>query len=360
MEKLTRRNFLTQGSLLLAGGTILARAAQNGSTITLTFPAKQMAGRASVFRNTFLNDYFVPKKPFPIYSVLAQSGLLPDDISAERSLGGCGSFIFNNGTATFSNPPKSDIILPYHVELAGQSPRNNVTIPAHLKIVIQQTAANAGLSFTFDPPINVKQIDRLKLSNGIVAPIPEIVLVSAVQLDQNALHYDCTSSGNGIKYEIVLDFTQATGDPRVSLGPAHGNKANWALNAFALLLSIGLIGCVNNMGNTTGGPAPPTPTPYPDKEVCYNAPVPTGFVRIDSQPAGLSGCPSTGPTDVNVFIYKDYVDQPSKTQFAICSDAPIPPGYIDISGPYHDDHGCDYLKYQGTPYDNSRLIYKTG
>jgi len=359
MKNLTRRRFLTHGSLLLAGGTILARAAQDGSTITLTFPAKQMAARALAFRNTFLNDYFVRRTPFPIYSVLAQSGLLPDDIDAERSLGSCGSLTFNNGTATFSKPPSSDIMLPYHVELAGQSPRNNVTIPANLKIAIQQSGVDAGLSFTFSPPINVKQIDRLKLNNGVIAPIPESVLVSAVQLDQSALRYGFTSPSNSVHYRIVLDFTQASGDPKLSLGPAHGNRASWTLSALALLISIGLVGCVNNMGNSSGGPGAPVPAPYPDKEVCYNAPVPTGFVRIDSQPAGLSGCPSTGPTDLNVFIYKDYVDQPSKTQFAICSDAPIPPGYIDVSGAYHDDHGCDYLKYQGTPYDNSRLIYKT-
>jgi hypothetical protein len=145
-QRTTRRKFLLN-SLIATGaaasGTFLAvHVEAEGGGLTLTIPAKQMSDRAKAFKLSFLNNYFVPQAPYPVYRVLYQAGLLPDDLEAERAIGRCGTVIFNGGTATLAVPPIGPLVLPYHVDLTGQHLRNEVTIPPNIKIPIQKSTVS--------------------------------------------------------------------------------------------------------------------------------------------------------------------------------------------------------------------------
>lgn len=347
----SRRWFISAGVAIAAvGGAQLASRA--GGTLTITVPAMQMAKRASDFRRSLISDYLASQTPYPIYSVLFRSGLLPDDIQAEQRLGRCGNIVFANNIATLSAPPSSDLVLPYHILLSDQQLRNEITIPKQLQISITRAAGDQAITFGFSPAIGVKQIDRYTV-NGIVAPIPADLKLNALFISDASMRYEFTAA-NGIAYMIVLDFTAASGPPQLSLR-RRSSGGSW----LALLLAgcISLTGCVNNMGGGINGSGNPPPA-YPDKEVCYDQPAPTGYVRINSKIGGLNGCVASSGVP-NIYVYTDYIDQPSKTQLEVCADAPIPPGYYDVSGAYHDDKGCDSDEHAGTTYANARLIYKT-
>jgi hypothetical protein len=132
-------------------------------------------------------------------------------------------------------------------------------------------------------------------------------------------------------------------------------RARFAVLTLGSILSLS--GCVNH-GSVGPGPSP-TPTAFPNLEVCIGAAAPSGYIRIDSAAAGLSGCsPTPSPTTPNVNIYMNYSNQPIGAQFPVCASEAVPPGYIAVSGPYHDDHGCDALVYAGTTFQNERMIYR--
>jgi hypothetical protein len=352
----SRRVFLRASAFLAAGKAFENPLFPDAKTIVISVPAKGMRDRADAFRKMFVANYLASNTPFPVFSLLAKSGLLPDSLDAERKLGACGNLLATGGVFRLSAPPQADITLPYHAFIADQSLRNEVTIPKDLTIRVQDDAASGRLQVNFQPPIQVHQIDRLTV-NGIVAPIPATVLLTQIILDSKQLRYNVTDSKGSPQYAIVLDFALESGAPSIHFEGAALRKPNGFLAAFLTFALCITTGCVNNVhGSGSGQPLPPTP--YPDKEVCFNQSAPPGFIRIDSKSAGLAGCPNTDPTVLNVFVYTDYVNRSSGAQLLVCADAPIPPGWTDASGAYHDDKGCDAAKYVGTQYGNERLIYK--
>jgi hypothetical protein len=355
----SRREFLSfLATAVGLGVPVLAalRAEAQAGEITLTLPAKQMGERATSFKSSFVQNYFKPNAPYPIYRVLYESGLLPDDVEAERTLGRCGNIIFSSGVATLAVQPTASLVLPYHVDLAAQHLRNEVTIAKNVTIPIQMSSDESQLTFSFNPPVSIKQIDRLTL-NGVVAPIPQQVDLTDVIISGSSLSYRLHSNATNLNYRIMLDFTTDSGSPKLSFLNGPRSRTPWSVASSVAACCLSLIGCINN-GAFGGGSGSGQPTQYPNKEVCYNQSAPTGYVRIDSKAAGLDGCSSADPSFLNVFVYRDYIDQPSKAQFPVCADAPIPPGYIDVSGAYHDEQGCDAAKYKGTSFENSRMIYK--
>jgi hypothetical protein len=353
MPSNTRRWFFTTalGAAFTAAGLRRSFAA---GVLTITVPAQQMRSRANGFRHSLLTDYVVPKTPYPIYSVLFRSGLLPDDINAERQLGRCGNIVFAGNVARLSSPPATDLMLPYHILLSDQQLRNQITIPKQLTITITRGPNDESTRFDFSPAIGVHQVDRYTI-NGIVAPIPADLQLATIYIDANLMRYELNAS-NGISYHLVLDFTKAAGPPVIS---GSMRRRGSRLAALVAACCLGLTGCINNVGSGGGSGSSQPPPPYPDQEVCYNQPAPSGYIRINSKAGGLAGCPSTGPTALNIFVYTNYVNQPSKTQLEVCADAPIPSGWYDVSGAYHDEHGCDSAQYSGTSYANARLIYKS-
>lgn len=358
--KTSRREFLSFLATTVGLGVpalVALRAEAEGGEITLTLPAKQMSERANSFKSSFIQNYFKPQTPYPVYRILYESGLLPDDVDAERALGRCGNIVFSSGVATLTVPPTAALVLPYHVDLAAQHLRNQITIAKNVTIPVQVSTDESQVTFSFNPPIGIKQIDRLTIG-GVVAPIPEEVDLTDVSINGTSLSYRLHSNATNLNYRIVLDFTTDSGSPKLSLLIAPRFRGRWSAAALLGACCLSMLGCINN-GALGGGGGSGQPTAYPNKEICYNQPAPTGYVRIDSKAAGLDGCPSADPSFLNVFVYRDYVDQPSKAQFPVCADAPIPPGYIDVSGAYHDEQGCDAAKYKGTSFGNSRMIYKS-
>jgi hypothetical protein len=358
----SRRRILKLGifSAIPGVAALLSAGDAGASTLVLTLPAKQMQDRADKFRNDFVVSYLRPNAPYPIYSVLYRSGLLPDNIDAERAIGSRGSLVFNGNKMVFSHPSNAQTILPYHALMADQLIGLEVAVPQDLEITIAQSGDS--LTFGLNPSIGLKVLDKIRIS-GIVLPIPSQLRFTSATLSKNALRYNLSNASKpDDRYAVILDFTNNTGSPSITSARDSSRPRNAsAMAIFCLLLLVATPACVNHGPYTGQAPSQPPPTPYPDKEICFNQPAPTDFIRIDSKAAGLVNCPSTGPTDFNVDVYTDYVNRSSGDQLLVCADAPLPTaaGWVDVSGSYHDEQGCDALKYSGTTYANVRLIRKS-
>jgi hypothetical protein len=345
----TWSSLLTLGSL---GTRAIAKSFAQGRLL-LVFPAKQMQQRAQMFVDDLQNSYVSTGTPYPIYSVLFESELLPDTLASMQAVGRCGDLISKDGTFKFSKAPTADLTLPYHAILDNQTLRNEIVLPKDLMIHYTAAAAGRPTSFTFEPAIAVHQVDRLKM-NGVVAPIPERLMLSAIRVSALGLRYELATPDGSAAYGIVLDFTADSGDLKINyeaeLTPMRRSITGIGLALLLVLMWAGTTGCQNHHD----GP----PQAIQDIEQCFNQPAPDGYVRIDSKAAGLAGCPSSDPNSLNVFVYTNYSSKPSSTKILACSDAPIPGGWIDVSGSYHAEKGCDAVRYHGTSYDNVRLIYR--
>jgi hypothetical protein len=340
-------SFLTLGCL---GIRATAKGLAQGRLL-LVFPAKQMQKRAQAFLDDLQNSYVKTETPYPVYSVLFESELLPDTLASMQAVGHCGNLVPKDGTFRFSKPPAADLALPYHAILDDQSLRNEIILPKDLTIHYTAAAPGQPTSFVFEP-IAVHQVDRLKM-NGVVVPIPEHLMLSAIRISALGLRYELAAPDGSAAYGIVLDFTTDAGSPKISyeaeLKPVGRSITGAGLALLLVLLWAETTGCLNHHD----GP----PRAIQDIEQCFNQPAPDGYVRIDSKAAGLAGCPGADPNHLNVFVYTNYSSKPSGTKLLVCSDAPVPRGWIDVSGSYHAEKGCDSARYHGTAYDNVRLIY---
>lgn len=354
MNRMNRRTFAWSSFLTL--GCLGTRAIAKGLTqgrLLLVFPAKQMQKRTQAFVDNLQDSYVKTGTPYPIYSVLFESELLPDTLVSMQAMGHCGNLLTKDNAFTFSKRPVADLTLPYHAILDNQTLRIEIILPKNL--TIHYTAATAGqpTSFVFEPAIAVHQVDRLKM-NSVVAPIPERLMLSAIRSSASSLRYELSTPDESAAYGVVLDFTADSGSPKISyeakLAPMRRSIRGVGLSLVFALMWTGLIGCQNH---NDGGP----PQAIQDIEQCFDQPAPDGYVRINSKAAGLAGCPSSDPNTLNVFVYTNYSSKSSGTKLLVCSDAPIPGGWIDVSGSYHAEKGCDSARYHGSSYDNVRLIY---
>lgn len=341
-------SFLTVGCL---GTRAIAKGFAQGRLL-LVFPAKQMRERAQTFVDDLQNSYVKTGTPYPIYSVLFESELLPDTLASIQAVGHCGNLILKDNAFKFSKAPTADLTLPYHAILDDQTLHNEITLSKDLTIHYTAAAAGQPTSFIFEPAIAVHQVDRLKM-NGVVAPIPERLMLSAIRISASGLRYELNTPDGSAAYGIVLDFTSDSGSPKISyeaeLKPVRRSITGMGLALLLALMWAGTTGCQNHQD----GPL----QAIQDIEQCFNQPAPDGYVRINSKAAGLAGCPSSDPNSLNVFVFTNYSSKPSGTKLLVCSDAPIPGGWIDVSGSYHAEKGCDSARYHGTSYDNVRLIY---
>ncbi len=208
-RRFRRGDFIATSLTSLLAVTVTTTRAGAAGTLTLSVPAASMADRTAAFKTMFLRDYFDPKTPFPVYHILYEAQLFPDTLTAERAIGSCGDIIFRGSQAFLQRPPNTPIVLPYHVAIAGQTVRNEVTIPANPIIDIARTQATLG--FTFSPTIGIRQIDRLQI-NGIVLPIPVELRLSTIVISAAGLTYTLHGD-NGLTYNIMLDFTKSSGEP---------------------------------------------------------------------------------------------------------------------------------------------------
>jgi hypothetical protein len=134
------------------------------------------------------------------------------------------------------------------------------------------------------------------------------------------------------------------------------NRILLFLTLFALILDLG---CVNNVGHAGASSGPP-PSPYPDIEQCYTNPTaPAGYIRINSQQELSTTCPQTQAGQLNILVFTPYFNLPVGSTLLVCADQQIPPGWIDVSGAYHDAAGCDAAAHPDSGFDNERTIYRT-
>lgn len=310
----------------------------------LSIPASQMKDRAAQFRKMMWQSYLQPKLAVPVFELMTQAKIIPQTIAQERELGALGGIATSGNSLVFSKPAPGRVIdATFPVELYGKTFDITVSVPGDLSIGGKWSADQFSFEFGRGMLVGIPQTAAVK---ALPIKIPPRMLLQSIVLDDSQLtYYVVDPTPTGMKLRIKMDFAAA---PNVSV--LRGLKS-WLLIT-CMMCFIWLTGCTN-FGDATGGP-----NPYPDKEVCYNAPAPDGYIRIGSKAAGLSGCPSPQPNALNVNVYTNYSQQPVKTQLQVCSDAPIPNGWMDISGSFHSEDGCDYQKYTHTGYANVRTIYK--
>lgn len=354
---ISRRAFIRTGILSALGvRTSRSAGAAPNIRVLVILPAKQMQQRTAKFVKTFVEGYLKTSKPYPVFSVLFRSGLLPDTVESMKAVGALGDLVQHDGSFTFSKPPANDLVLPYHMLISDQTLKSEVSVPKNLVITTISNAANGELAFSFSPSVIVRQIDQLKI-NGAVAPIPKTILVQRIKISDTTLKYEFSNDAGNKLYGVVLDLQKDSGDPAIDFEQASvapkPSGTRWL--ALVACVCIGLVGCSkDDFGKRPGQPAP---QPFPDQEVCSTGAVPAGFIRIDSKVAGLDKCPIVDPAVANVYVYANYANQPRDTKILVCADSPIPPGWEDLSGSYQDSSGCDSLKFKSSPFANVRLIY---
>jgi hypothetical protein len=348
--------------MLAAFGSRSALSAVNAPAIrvVIILPAKHMQPRTVDFVKTFVDGYIKTSEPYPIFTVLFRSGLLPDTADSMKAVGACGDLVQHDSSFTFSKPPLNDLKLPYHVFADNQVLRNEVTLPKNLAIATTANSDGTELAASFSPNVSIRQIDQLKV-NGEAVPLPNTILLQRIKITGTTLRYEFTNIGASKLYGLVLDFQADSGAPKVDIEVASAISSRPIQRKWLALLvyvCLGLSGCSkDDLGKRAAQPGPQPTQPFPDREVCSTMPAPAGFIRIGSKVAGLAGCPIINPAVANVNVYTDYTDQPQGEKLLVCADAPVPAGWQDISGSYQDPTGCDSLKYQQAPFANVRLIY---
>jgi hypothetical protein len=114
--------------------------------------------------------------------------------------------------------------------------------------------------------------------------------------------------------------------------------------------------CIVNRVHSNGDKPPP---PFLDLEVCYNdLSSHPGYIRIGSKQELRTDCPQTAPGQLNILIFMRYDNLPVKATLVICADQHVPQGWQDISGGYHDSHGCDAVAHPDPAFANVRKIYR--
>lgn len=124
---------------------------------------------------------------------------------------------------------------------------------------------------------------------------------------------------------------------------------------FCLLIT----GCINHAGDFNNNNKGDVPV-YPNIEQCYTNPTaPAGYIRIDSKQELSQSCPQQQPNQLNILIFAPYTNIAVKSTLLVCADQPIPSGWADISGGFHDASGCDASAHPDTGFANERKIYRT-
>ena len=101
------------------------------------------------------------------------------------------------------------------------------------------------------------------------------------------------------------------------------------------------------------------PKEYLDLEVCYNDPSShPGYIRIGSKQELRTDCPQTSPGQLNILIFTRYDNLAVGMTLVVCADQQPPLGWQDISGGYHDAHGCDAVAHPDPAFANVRKIYR--
>lgn len=133
------------------------------------------------------------------------------------------------------------------------------------------------------------------------------------------------------------------------------------MRSLLVLFSIPLFilsssGCIVNRVHSNDNKPP---APYPDLEVCYNdTSNHPSYIRIGSKQELRTDCPQTAPGQLNIFIFTRYDNLPVGSTLVVCADQQAPTGWQDISGGYHDSHGCDAVAHPDPAFANVRKIYR--
>lgn len=131
----------------------------------------------------------------------------------------------------------------------------------------------------------------------------------------------------------------------------------WFVAAFvaAVLVEVASSGCGPNL-------APSGPSA--DVLGCNTGQVPSGYLRVDSEDAGLAGC-SDPQGSFNVYVYAPYTGHNVGDTLLVCSGdsltAANTAGWQLWNGPYRDVAGCDSKTSRVTQdpnYLNVMLIKK--